>query len=184
MQIINKKINYYYFCYSLNEKTKNNIIKIKNLKLIYYKETSKITSEELKDLLYFCKKNRVQFFLKDNYKLSLKVKATGVYISSNKRSLFYQSKNHRKIIFIGSAHNQIEFFFKKKQNCSLISLSPLFYNKKYSINKILELIKFKLISMNWDIPLIALGGIKLENVNKVKNLKILGLGFSSLIEDL
>lgn len=184
MQMINRKINYYYFCHSLNEKIKNNIIKIKNLTLIYYKETSEITSVELKDLLHFCNRNKVPFFLKDDYKLSLKVKANGVYISSKRRSLFHQNKNHKNLIFIGSVHNQIEYFFKKKQNCSLITLSPLFYNKKYSINKILGLSKFRLISIDWDLPLIALGGIQLKNINKVKNLNIHGLGFSSLIEDI
>jgi hypothetical protein len=45
----------------------------------------------------------------------------------------------------------------------MISLSPLFYNNKYSVNKILQPLRFNLITNNWDVKLCALGGILKNN---------------------
>ena len=58
-------------------------------------------------------------------------------------------------------------------------LSPLFYNKKYSENKILNIFKFKLKSINWGSNISALGGINIQTIKKTKNLKIKGLGFTA-----
>ena len=80
---------------------------------------------------------------------------------------------------IGTAHNQLEFYFKKKQGCSKIFLSPLFKTKKYSDNKILSTNKFRLISREWLITKLALAGIKKKNFNKLKDLEIQGVGTAS-----
>lgn len=45
-------------------------------------------------------------------------------------------------------------------------LSPLFYNEKYSKNRILNTSKFNLMSLNWKIDLCALGGINIKNLKK------------------
>ena len=42
-----------------------------------------------------------------------------------------------------------KYFTKKNQACEMISLSPLFYNNKYSVNKILQPLRFNLITNNW-----------------------------------
>ncbi len=47
-------------------------------------------------------------------------------------------------------------------------LSPIFFNRKYSINKILRIIKFNLITLNWNCNICALGGIKLDNLKMIK----------------
>ena len=61
-------------------------------------------------------------------------------------------------------------------------ISPLFYNKKYSENKILGPIKINLITKNWKIKVGALGGILPVNYNKVKLLSNINiLGFKSFI---
>jgi hypothetical protein len=61
-------------------------------------------------------------------------------------------------------------------------ISPLFYNKKYSKNKILGPIKINLITKNWKTKIGALGGISPVNYTKTKLLnKINILGFKSLI---
>jgi thiamine-phosphate pyrophosphorylase len=84
------------------------------------------------------------------------------------------TKNNFKVI--GSAHNQIEYYFKKKQGCKTIMLSPLFSNEKYSDNKILGISKFNLISLRWRENLIALGGV-MKNLNKIKMTRCAGVGF-------
>jgi 2-keto-3-deoxy-6-phosphogluconate aldolase len=60
-------------------------------------------------------------------------------------------------------------------------LSPIFYNNKYSINKILNPIKFNLISLNWKTEICALGGISNNNIKKIKNTKAKSIGIKSWI---
>ena len=60
-------------------------------------------------------------------------------------------------------------------------LSPIFFNKKYSQNKILGPIKFNLISLNWNCRICALGGIKLNNLKMINLTKVKAISFMSLI---
>ena len=60
-------------------------------------------------------------------------------------------------------------------------LSPIFYNKKYSVNKILNPIKFNLISLHWKVDLCALGGLGEENIGKIKMTKAQAVGIKSLV---
>jgi thiamine-phosphate pyrophosphorylase len=90
----------------------------------------------------------------------------------------------KRFTILGSAHNQLEYYFKKRQSCQLIFLSPIFKTNKYSINKILGLLKFKLLSLNWDIKTAALGGIKNTNIKLTKLIKGNSVGFKSLINEL
>ena len=62
----------------------------------------------------------------------------------------------------------MEYFVKLKQNCRIIMLSPIFSNPKYSKNKILDVIKYNLISLNWKVITCALGGINFKNFRKIK----------------
>jgi thiamine monophosphate synthase len=116
----------------------------------------------------------------DNYKIAIKYKLDGVFLTSNnKRILPISIKNKLKII--GSAHNQREYFIKKNQSCEMISLSPLFYNNKYSVNKILQPLKFNLISNNWNIKLCALGGILETNIKKIQLTKASAIGIKRFV---
>ena len=83
---------------------------------------------------------------------------------------------------IGTAYSQYDYYIKKNQNCTAIFLSPLFYTKKYSINKTLGPIKFNLISKNWDLAVYALGGLGLNNFKKINLTKCSCIGGISFIE--
>ena len=88
-------------------------------------------------------------------------------------------KNKLKII--GSAHNQLEYYFKKRQECEVITLSPLFYNEKYSQNKILNIPRYNLISLFWQEKICPLGGILSTNIKKIKLTKAKCEGLKSFI---
>jgi hypothetical protein len=75
----------------------------------------------------------------------------------------------------------MEYYVKKQQNCEIIMLSPIFFNKKYSLNKILGPIKFNLITLNWNGKVCALGGIKLSNLKMINLTKAKAISFMSLI---
>jgi hypothetical protein len=62
-------------------------------------------------------------------------------------------------------------------------LSPIFFNKKYSLNKILGPIKFNLITLNWSCKVCALGGIQLNNLRMINLTKAKAISFMSLINN-
>ena len=84
---------------------------------------------------------------------------------------------------MGAVHSQLEYFLKARQQCDTIVFSPLFYNKKYSLNKILGVIKFNLITLNWRKKISAMGGIKNENIKKIQITNCDSISFIKLLED-
>ena len=171
------------FLENLNLEIEKKIIKNKIKNIIYY-NFNNIDYSYIKKIRQWCKKNKIKFFIINNYALAKKLGSDGIYITSdcrNKTNLFY---NKSKFIVIGSAHNQLEYYFKKHQACERIFLSPIFKTDKYSANKTLGLVKFNLISLNWNTKIVALGGIKIDNIKLIKLTKNYSIGFKSLIEKL
>jgi len=176
------KIQFYFFTNILDAIITNNIIKFKNICIIYKPE-----KDESKNLIQiikiknFCKKNKISFYIADDYKLATKYNAKGIFLSSSNKSFIKPMQIRHKFHIIGSVHNYIEYSVKIKQNCKEIMLSPIFFNNKYSHNKILGIIKFNLISSYWNVRLCALGGINFDNLKKLKMCRISSIGFISLM---
>jgi thiamine monophosphate synthase len=63
-------------------------------------------------------------------------------------------------------------------------LSPIFENSKYSPNKILNIVKFNNISNRWKENVVALGGINLKNISRLRMMKIWGIGFKRFMSGL
>ena len=174
----NIQLDYYIFVEELNEKVIKNIISLKKQKLrinivILYKNYLIISK--------FAKKERIPLFFTDNLKDAIKNKAHGIFLTSKYKVLKNNIKKTTKLEVIGSAHNQYEYYIKKKQNCSTIILSPIFYNRKYSSNKILYTTRFNLISLNWKTNICALGGISSKNIKLINLTRCKSIGVKSLI---
>lgn len=172
------------FLDDINKLISKNICNIKDISIIVLINPSEKNNQTKKnkfyEIIHFCKVNNLPFFILNDYKLAIKTKANGVYLTSSNRKIIYRNFK-TNITIIGTAHNQIEYYFKKKQNCSLIFLSPFFLTKKYTINKVLGPIKFNLIANTWKANLGCLGGITANNYKKIKLTKANSLGFKSLI---
>jgi len=181
---INKitKIQFYFFTNNLNEIITKNIIKFKNLCIIYKpeKDISKNYIQILK-IKNFSKKNKVKFYIADDYKLANKFTADGIFLSSTNKSFIRPIQVKNDFNIIGSAHNTFEYWVKNRQNCKEVMLSPVFFNAKYSSNKILGITRFNLMSINWSLKLCALGGINLDNLRKLKMSKASSIAFISLM---
>ncbi len=178
------KNNFFLFLTTLNEIIIKNIIKFKNISIIYKPDNKTNKNfKEIEIIKKFCKKNKLHLYIADNYHLATKYNANGIFISSSNKTFIrpIQIKNNFKII--GGVHNSSEYIIKIQQKCSEIMLSPIFHNKKYSNNKILGINKFNLMSMNWKIKLCALGGINLSNLKKLKMCRVSSAAFISLIEN-
>ena len=174
----NNKLDYYIFIEELNEIIVRNLIKLKQKKIkihiIWTKKDYLIISK-------FSKKNKIPLYFINNLRIAIQYKAEGVFLTSSNKSLKSNIKQTTKLEVIGSAHNQFEYSIKKKQRCSTIMLSPIFYNIKYSHNKILNPIKFNLLALNWNIKVGALGGINNKNIKLINLTKSTSIGVKSLI---
>jgi thiamine-phosphate pyrophosphorylase len=178
--MIFNNIKKFFFISNLTENISNNILKFKNIHLIY-RPNCDFDFTELKKIKQFCRKNRIELYLTNNYKLAIKYKLNGTFLTSSNRDLITNSYNKRKFKLIGVAHNIREYLNKKKQFCDLIFLSPLFYNDKHSINNIIGTCRFRTICMLLNYKFGALGGITKDKLNALKILNASHIGFVSLI---
>jgi thiamine-phosphate pyrophosphorylase len=180
---INNEIKFYFFTDTLDEIITKNIKNFNKLSFIYKSNSiNDINHTNINTIKSFCRKNKIPFFISDNFKLAKKYGTDGIFLSSTYKrigNIFLKKKNFR---IIGSAHNQLEYSLKKKQLCEMIMLSPLFHNKKYSQNMILNVCKFNLISMNWKKKICALGGINLNNLKKLNMTRSSAAAFISLMK--
>ncbi|PHX88639.1 MAG: thiamine monophosphate synthase [Pelagibacteraceae bacterium] len=182
MTCLNYTDRFFFFTDKLNSIIEKNINKFKNLSIVYKADKNNINIKEFLKIKDFCKKKKIKIYFSDNIKTAIKLGADGLFISSTNRRVYQPYKKSFKII--GSAHSQKEFYFKSKQRCHVIFLSPIFDNPKYTTNKILGIIKFNLISLYWKNNLVALGGINENNYKKILLTKSYAIGLISWIKNL
>ena len=173
---------HYVFLAEINELIEVNLLKFKNINIIINIDQNDEKNLKTQFLIIkFAKKNKIPFLIKNNFQECIKYGASGIFIESSNKSTTKPILLRKDFEIVGSAHNQLEYNNKKNQNCATIMLSPLFYNEKYSINKILNIYRFNLISLNWRIKLCALGGINNQTLRKLKLTKAKIISFSKLI---
>jgi len=179
--------NSYLLTNEINKNLDKNILRFKNISIIYYnlEETDRRKYLDNCESLYkFCRKKHVPFYVTDNINLCLKYKCKGLFITRAKSGNNYTHIKN-KLHIIGKAHNQFEYNLLIKRGCKTIMLSPLFYNNKYSTNNILGPIRFNLITQNWKSEISGLGGINIKNIKRTKLLKkTTSISFKSLINNL
>ena len=180
---INNDIKFYFFTDTLDEIITKNIKNFNNLSFIYKSNSiNNINHTNINTIKSFCRKNKIPFFISDNFKLATKYGADGIFLSSSYKKIGNIFLKKRNFKIIGAAHKQLEYSLKNKQLCEMLMLSPLFYNKKYSQNMILNVCKFNLISMNWKRKVCALGGINLNNLKKLNMTRSSAAAFISLMK--
>jgi thiamine-phosphate pyrophosphorylase len=166
------RYEYYVFLEELNDIFKKNITEFKNINIIInINSINKSNLNKALSIIKFSKSYRIPFYIINNYQMSIKYNANGIFLSSNNEQLKRPMLLKKNFKVIGLAHNQLEYYKKKEQLCKKIMVSPLFYNGKYSINKILGINKFNLLTNNWKIITCALGGINPDNIKKIKMTK-------------
>jgi thiamine-phosphate pyrophosphorylase len=163
---------YYVFLEELNDIFKKNIRKFKNINIIInINNINKSNLNKALSIIKFSKAYKIPFYIINNYQMCIKYSAKGVFLSSNNKQLKRPLQLKKDFKTIGSAHNQLEYYKKREQFCKNIMVSPLFYNTKYSINKILGINKFNLLTNSWKEKICALGGINSDNIKKLKMTK-------------
>jgi thiamine-phosphate pyrophosphorylase len=181
-----KKIFYkhYVFLEEINNLIKENLIKFNNINIIIdINKKDKKALENQFSIIKFAKKNKIPFLFRNNFQKCIKYNASGIFIDSNYKKLTKPMLLKKNFHIIGSAHNQLEYAQKLRQKCHLLMLSPLFFNEKYSKNKILNISKFNQKTINWNIKLCALGGVNSKTFKKIRLTKCVAIGFKKFILD-
>ena len=138
------------FLDDINELIKINILKQHNISIIYDKQ--QFDNNNFEVIKKFCKDNKVELYILDNFKLAIKHKLNGVVISHNNRKTMYCGNflsRYKKFDIIGKVHNPLDYYFKQRQGCKTVIFSTIFLNEKYSLNSVRGVLKFNLISINW-----------------------------------
>jgi thiamine-phosphate pyrophosphorylase len=169
------------FCF-INNYEKNYIKRLpKNTAIIFRNYNKNINKAEIIKIKTLCKKSNRKFFLANNIKIAIKLNLDGVYIPSFNRELkinYFTKKKNFKIL--GSAHNILEIRQKEKQGVNCIFISPVFITKKS--NKYLGIHKFNNLANYTSKKIICLGGIKKNNIKKIKLLNTYGFSSVSLFK--
>ena len=156
---------------------KNNI---KNVGIIYRNYNKSKSIEELIKIAHECKKKKYQIFVSNDAKLAIKIKADGIYIPAFNKKKKFNNLENKKLVLLGSAHNQKEIKEKILQKCKGIFLSPLF-NVKKSKN-FLDIHKFNFLTKSNNAKFFALGGINEKNILKLNLLNIQGFAGISIFK--
>ena len=143
-----------------------------NIGIIYRNYHSSKREIELLKIANACKRKRYPLYVSNDLKLTIKVKADGIYIPSFNKSKKFSNLEKKNLRIIGSAHNQKEIHTKISQKCEAIFLSPLFFVKKSKTY--LGLHRFNFLSYVNKINVMPLGGINENNIRKLKLLSIKG----------
>ena len=163
------KKKYFLFLENIKDIDLSNI-KLANKFIIIYRKHNKTPNYH--ELLRFrerCKSKRIEFYIANNLKLMMTLKADGLYISAFNNKLKLSKLKKTKFKIIGSAHNVREINIKNTQGCNYIMFSRLFETNYKDKRNYLGIIKFNLIRLSRKEKLVPLGGINILNLNKLKN---------------
>ena len=175
---------HYVFLEEINNLIKDNLVKFSNINIIIdiNKNNSKDVENQL-SIIKFAKKNRIPFLIKNDFQKSIKYKANGIFMSSDNKKITKPILLKKNFYIVGGAHNQLEYAQKLNQKCHLLMLSPIFFNAKYSKNKILNILKFNSKTIHWKVNLCALGGVNSKTLKKVKLTKCVAVAFKKFISN-
>jgi|TARA_Y100000992_G_C21214357_1_gene467074 thiamine-phosphate pyrophosphorylase len=173
-----KNLKKYYF---INKFDNTHLINLnKNISFIWRNKDKETHLKTLTKLRDFCKENHRKFYISNDIKLAIKVKADGVYIPSTNKNLNFKSiKFKKEFKILGSAHNFKEIKIKELQEVDEIFLSPLFKSKKNPQLNIYKYLNLRKVTFMKDV---SLGGINNKNIKKLGLIKPSGFAGISFFE--
>tara|TARA_Y100001970_G_C13986904_1_gene726151 strand:+ start:115 stop:645 length:531 start_codon:yes stop_codon:yes gene_type:complete len=173
-----KNLKKYYF---INKFDNTHLINLnKNISFIWRNKDKETHLKTLTKLRDFCKENHRKFYISNDIKLAIRVKADGVYIPSTNKNLNFKSiKFKKEFKILGSAHNFKEVKIKELQDVDEIFLSPLFKSKKNPQLNIYKYLNLRKVTFMKDV---SLGGINNRNIKKLRLIKPFGFAGISFFE--
>lgn len=138
-----------------------------------------------KDVKQICNHFQTTLIINDHAEIAKAVDADGVHVGKNDVTVLAARKIVGESKIIGATANSLEDILAHQKNgVHYIGLGPYKFTKtKEKLNPILGLEGYSIIqqSNNSSIPIIAIGGIQLEDVQPLMNTGIHGVAVSSVI---
>ena len=175
MKIHNKKFIYLIspnkienesFYNSLNLVLRSNKVKFFQLRLKKGSIKKKVTIA--KKILKICKKNKVKFIINDNPKLALKVNAHGCHLGQKDMNILEAKKILKNKIIGVTCHNSIKLARNALLNgADYIALGAFFKTKTKKVIHKADVKILKKIKKFIKLPIVAVGGVNVNNYKKL-----------------
>lgn len=144
------------------------------------------TAEQVKIL---CEQYNATLIINDHIDLAKAIDADGVHLGLTDLSI-EQAKAYLPNKIIGGTANTLENIkHRDKEGCDYIGLGPYRYTKtKKNLSPILGLLGYQQLvnqmrELHINTPIIAIGGIRLEDLQQLKETGIHGIAISSLLQN-
>ena len=135
-----------------------------------------------KEVKKVCQNYHIPFIINDNLEVALAINSDGIHIGQNDipASIVRKQIGPNKILGV-SVHNLKEAFQAKIDGADYVGVGAIFSTETKNDATNVTLDSLKKICDNIDLPVVAIGGINLDNISKLKNINIAGIAVVSAI---
>ncbi|NDO41201.1 thiamine phosphate synthase [Thomasclavelia cocleata] len=135
-----------------------------------------------KDVKKVCQKYHIPLIINDNLEVALATNSDGIHIGQNDipASIVRKQIGPDKILGV-SVHNLKEAFQAKIDGADYVGVGAIFSTETKNDATNVTLDSLKKICDNIDLPVVAIGGINLDNISKLKDINIAGIAVVSAI---
>ena len=138
--------------------------------------------EEAKKIQQLCKKYRVPFIINDNVKLAKEIDADGVHVGqSDMEALDVRAQLGEDKIIGVSARTVEQALLAEKHGADYLGVGAVFPTSSKDDAQEVDYETLKAICQAVQIPVIAIGGINAQNVDRLKGSGICGVAVISAI---
>lgn len=129
-----------------------------------------------------CQKYDIPLIINDNLNVALAIDSDGIHIGQDDipASIVRKKIGPDKILGV-SAHNLKEALLARHDGADYIGVGAIFPTETKNDATIVTLDKLQKICDGIDIPVVAIGGINIDNISKLKNINIAGVAVVSEI---
>ena len=128
-----------------------------------------------------CKKRNITFIVNDNIKIALESDADGIHIGQDDLNILEARKLIGNKILGVSVQTPTQAIEAEKFGADYLGIGAIFSTQTKKDASIVSLSTLKKISHDVFIPVVAIGGLNLKNIEKLKNSGISGIAVSSAI---
>ena len=167
-------------------KKKFQLLKIPKGSAILFRSYNTIDRKKIaKELLKFCRMNGLKLLISSDIKMAREINADGIhlpeYMIYNQTKINWKNfkilKNKFKWFVTVAAHNKKTLYKATQNNIDAAILSPIFPTKSHKNTPGLGITKLIKWTQETKIPVYALGGINLKNIQYLKKSGIIGFAF-------
>ncbi|WP_281518207.1 thiamine phosphate synthase [Thomasclavelia cocleata] len=135
-----------------------------------------------KEVKKVCQNYHIPFIINDNLEVALATNSDGIHIGQNDipASIVRKQIGPDKILGV-SVHNLKEAFQAKIDGADYVGVGAIFSTETKNDATNVTLDSLKKICDNIDLPVVAIGGINLDNISKLKDINIAGIAVVSAI---